>query len=105
MTWHAVDDGTTIGTRGSEGGLIVREEEHPSGARIALEEDGHIAPWSITCGVYWLFFHTRFFADRVTAEAEYAAMKSAIDALLSRLNAADLDEQVRLAGDFVTRFP
>ena len=105
MSWQAVGDGTTVGTRGPEGGIIAIEEEHPSGARIALEEDGQIAPWSITCGVYWLFFHTRFFADRATAEAEYAAMKSALDALISRLSAADLDEQLRLAGEFVDRFP
>jgi hypothetical protein len=108
MTWHAFANGTTIGTRGSEHGIIVMDEEHMLGARIALEEGGDVAPWSITCGVYWLMFHTRFFADRLTAEAEYAAMKSGIDTLMSQLNAADLSdlsEQGRLAGDFVERFP
>jgi hypothetical protein len=108
MTWHAFDNGTTIGARGSEHGIIVRDEEHEEGARITLEEDADVAPWSITCGVYWLMIHTRFFADRRTAEAEYAAMKSGIDTLMCQLNAADLSdlsEQGRLAGDFVDRFP
>jgi hypothetical protein len=60
------------------------------------------------CGAYWLMFHTRFVADRLTAEAKYAAMKAGIDTLMSRLNAADLSdlaEQGRLARDFVDRFP
>ncbi len=105
MAWHAFSDGTTIGTRGSEGGIIVLDEELREGARIALEEGGRIAPWSITCGVYWLMFHTRFFGDRLTAEAEYASMKSGLEALISQLNQADLAGQGRLASDFVDRFP
>lgn len=105
MTWHAFGDVTTIGTRGSEDGIIVMDEEHPEGARITLERDGQVAPWSITCGVYGLMFHTRFFANRLTAEAEYAAMKSALDAIMSQLDPADLAEQGRLAGEFVDRFP
>jgi hypothetical protein len=105
VTWHAYRDGTTIGTRGSEGGIIVADEEHREGARITLEEDGGVAPWSITCGVYWVMFHTRFFGDRLTAEAEYAAMKSALDAMMSDLATADLAEQGQLAGEFVSRFP
>jgi hypothetical protein len=53
-------------------------------------------------------FHTRFVADRLTAEAKYAATKAGIDTLMPRLNAADLSdlaEQGRLARDFVGRFP
>jgi hypothetical protein len=75
MTWHAFGDGRSTGTKGSEGGTIVLDEEHPGGARITLEQGGHTAPWAITCGVYGLMVHTRFFADRSTAEAEYEAMK------------------------------
>jgi hypothetical protein len=105
MAWHAFSDGTTIGTRGSEHGIVVLDEEHEAGARITLEEDGAIAPWSITCGVYGLMFHTRFFADRLTAEAEYASMKSALDDIMSQLDPADFAGLARLAGDFVDRFP
>jgi hypothetical protein len=105
MCWHAFSDGTTIGTRGSENGIVVLDEEHEAGARITLEEDCKHAPWSITCGVYWLMFHTRFFGDRLTAEAEYASMKSALDAIMSQLDPADFAGLARSAGDFVDRFP
>jgi hypothetical protein len=105
VTWHAFGDGTSVGTKGSEGGVIVLDEEHADGARITLEQDGHIAPWAITCGVYGLMFHTRFFADRPTAEAAYEAMKSALHAIVSQLGTADLAEQGRLASSFVDRFP
>jgi hypothetical protein len=103
MAWHAFSDGSTVGTRGSEGGIVVLDEELPDGVRISLEEGCRNAPWSITCGIYWLMFHTRFFADRLTAEAEYASMKSALEAIMS--DPVDLDGLVRLANDFVDRFP
>jgi hypothetical protein len=104
MAWHAFSHGTTIGTRGSEHGVIVLDEEHQEGARITLEEDGAVAPWAITCGVYGLMFHTRFFADRLTADAEYASMKSALETMMSELDPADPAGLSRLAGDFVDRF-
>jgi hypothetical protein len=105
MTWHAYGDGTSVGTMGSEGGTIVLDEEHADGARITLEQDSHTAPWAITCGVYGLMFHTRFFASRPTAEAEYEDMKRALNAIVSQLGAADPAEQARLARDLVDRFP
>jgi hypothetical protein len=105
MGWYAFSNGTTIGTRGSERGILVLDEEHEAGARISLEEDCDNAPWSITCGVYGLMFHTRFFADRVTAEAEYASMKEALDDMMSQLDPADFAGLARLAGDFVDQFP
>ena len=81
------------------------DEEHSAGARITLEQGGDVAPWSITCGVYGLMFHTRFFANRLTADGEYTAMKSALAAIMSELDPADLAGLARLAGDFVDRFP
>ncbi len=105
MTWHAFGNGTSIGTKGSEGGTIVLDEEHEVGARITLEQDGQIAPWAITCGVYGLMFHTRFFAARPTAEAEYEAMKAALDEILCQPGTPDFAELARLASDFVERFP
>jgi hypothetical protein len=105
VTWHAFGDGTGVGTRGSEGGTIVLDEEHADGARITLEQDGYTAPWAITCGVYGLMVHTRFFATRPTAEAEYDATKAALHAIVSQLGAADLAAQARLAHDLVQRFP
>jgi len=105
MTWHAFGDGTSVGTNGSEGGTIVLDEEHADGTRITLEQDGSTAPWAITCGVYGLMVHTRFFAARPTAEAECEAMKRALSGIVSQIGAADLAEQARLAHNFVDRFP
>jgi len=39
--------------------------------------------------VYGLMVHTRFFADRPRAEAEYEAMKRALHVIVSQLSAAD----------------
>ena len=42
----------------SEGGVILRELEHPDGARIALERGGAVSPFAITCGIYGWMVHT-----------------------------------------------
>ena len=76
--WSPFDDGATLGQAGSEGGIILRDEEHPLGARITLEQGGRIAPFSITCGVYGLLMHTRFFEAQAKGEQDYEAMKSAL---------------------------
>ena len=73
--WASFDDGATLGQAGSEGGVVLRDEEHPLGARITLEQGGTIAPFSITCGVYGLLMHTRFFEAQAEGEREYDAMK------------------------------
>jgi len=36
MGWVPLDHGATIGQRGSENGIIVRDEEHELGARVTL---------------------------------------------------------------------
>jgi len=105
MTWHAYGNGTSTGMKGSEGGIIVLDEEHSDGARITLEQGGHTAPWAITCGVYGLMVHTRFFADRTTAEAEYEAMKPTLHAIVSQFGAVGLAEQGRMPRNFVDQFP
>ena len=48
MGWAAFNDGKSLGTSGSEGGTIRRDDEHDLGARVTLEEGGSVAPWSIT---------------------------------------------------------
>lgn len=37
--WYSFDNGSTIGTDGSENGVIIKDEEHELGARITLEKD------------------------------------------------------------------
>jgi hypothetical protein len=96
--WHAFDGGATMGTRGSEHGIILCDEEHGLDARITLERDGSVAPFSITCGVYGLMLHTRFFEGEDEARTEFAAMKVE----LARL--AD-GEEGATAERFVRKFP
>jgi hypothetical protein len=39
MSWQPFDNGATVGQRGSEDGVTLRDEEHDLGARITLERD------------------------------------------------------------------
>lgn len=81
--WHPFDDGRTIGTVGSESGCIIRDEDHPAGARITLERDGH-TPFGITCGIYGCFVHTAFASTEEEADSKYHAMKARLGELIGR---------------------
>ena len=80
--WHPFDGAQSIGQKGSEDGVTVLDEEHEWGARITLERDGQIAPWSITCGIYGGFLHTAFASSEDEGRAKYAAMKSELVAIM-----------------------
>ena len=110
MQWKPLD--TEPGSRGTEGGVVVRDEEHPAGARITLEHDCASAPWTITCGMYGWFFHTRFFGIERIAVNEYNLMRGELEALLALVpNEIDpgIDEKMVAVGkaveQFVDRFP
>lgn len=109
--WAPADDGSP-GETGTEGGVVVRDEEHPAGARITLECDAATAPFAITCGLYGFMVHTRWFATRAEAEGEYALMRAGLEALARAVPRAD-DPELELRRDalyerisaFVDRFP
>jgi hypothetical protein len=112
MSWDSIEQGATIGTQGSEGGVIERDEEHAGGARITVERGGGIAPYSITCGVYGWMCHTRFFGSRDEANRECDEMKEALGDILSRIplqSDPEADEKCDRVADaiqeFVARFP
>jgi hypothetical protein len=107
VTWKSFDSGSSIGSRGSENGLIVRDEEHEDGARITLEQGGDIAPFSITCGIYGSMVHTRFFASESEARAEFDLMKSGLAEILSLASAADAAQAqvTERIERFIERFP
>ncbi len=111
MHWHSIANGGTIGTRGSECGLILRDDEFDHGARITLERDGTIAPLSITCGIYGWMAHTRLFSSADEADREFDLMKKGIEAIIQLCSSPDLgDDPLRetigeAIGDFVQRFP
>lgn len=111
LNWYEFDKGFSVGTSGSDGGLIARDEEHRSGARITLEEDSSFSPFSITCGIYGWMFHTRFFSAESEAGEEFERMKTALDEILESIPTADEADEDALAAiaeeisDFVERFP
>ena len=109
--WYDYDEGYSIGTSGTDGGIIVRDEEYNFAARITIEEEGSFAPFSIICTIYGLMSHTRFFSDESEADEEFDRMKFDLEKILSLLPAdgdADedaLDEISDEISEFVERFP
>ncbi len=109
--WYDFDDGYSIGTSSSDGGLILCDEEHQSGARITLEEDSNFASFSITCGIYGWMFHTRYFSEEAEAIEEFELMKIDLNEILkSFLTEDEADEDTFNAmaeeiSEFVEKFP
>jgi len=112
MSWYAFDSGKSIGQRGSESGIIIRDEEHSSGARITLERDGHTAPLAITCEIYGWMVHTRFFETEPGAQSEFETMREELSRIISTIPlATDPDGDSKMPAvseslsEFVRRFP
>ena len=107
--WYQFDDGRSIGQTGTEGGSILRDEEHPGGSRITLERGGH-TPFSITCGVYGWMVHTRFFADEAEAQNAFEEMKPGLVNVLNIIPLASEADDMNLKAvsdaltDFTERF-
>jgi len=110
-SWRPFQNGETIGTKGSEDGAIVLDEEHIAGARISLERKTEGIPFAITCGVYGWFFHTKYCSSEDEAMQAFQEMKSGLDGIIDVLgenfeNPADLDTAViKAINDFVDKFP
>jgi hypothetical protein len=110
-SWVPFDDGASLGEDGSEGGVILRDDEYRGDARITLERTGQAA-FAITCGVYGWMVHTRFFSTLPEAEREYAAMQPELAAIADSLPfTADPDLDAKMdavsaaIGRFVDEFP
>src|SRR5205823_3097023 len=111
MVWRSFDNGATVGQRGPEEGIILRDEEHELGARITLEENcSHGVPFTVTCGIYGWFFHTRFLSSK--AAAEFAAMMDGLSHILGSIPSVDdpnadakCTEVSKAIQAFVARFP
>ena len=103
MQWVSFDNGATISQIGSESGVIIRDSEHPLGARITLERSGNIAPYSITCGIYGCMVHTCFFSTEAEASHQFELMAASLDSILQ--TSADDNELIVSVGQFVEQFP
>lgn len=93
--WRVFYGGATVGEAGSEGGLIVADEEHANGARITLEQGGRNAPWAITCGVYGSFLHTAFAASEDEGRVKFAGMRRDLAAILRETDPEARHERMR----------
>jgi hypothetical protein len=82
MVWSPFDNGKSIGLPGSEGGIIIRDDEHQNGARITLERDGQIAPFAITYGIYGWMVHTRFLGKEAEAQDEFEHTRSELTKII-----------------------
>jgi len=103
--WFAYDNGRSIGKTSPEGGLIMRDEQHPGGARITFKRgSGYI---SVSCILFGWVDHTRFFGTASDAQREYVAMKAALTDVLDVINTVDVKE-IKIweaISEFVRRFP
>lgn len=109
--WRPYHDGQTLGGTGTENGIILRDEEHPEGARITLEQGG-FTPFAITCGVYGWLVHTRFFGTQVEATQAFEAMKRELARLAASVpleRDPEIDDKVAAFSEelheFVEAFP
>ncbi len=103
--WSPYENGKSIGTVSSEGGVILRDEEHEDGARITLKQGNDYV--SVACHIYGWTDHTRFFGTIVEAQREYLNMKTALNEMMEVITAAGSNaikiwEAIAI---FVRRFP
>jgi hypothetical protein len=104
--WYPFDDGSSIGTEGSEKGVILCDEEHSKGARITLERDGS-APFAITCGIYGWMVHTRFFSNLPEAQQAFDEMKAELGNIMHLIPPSDdprVDAKMIVAEEAIDRF-
>ena len=111
--WRPFEGGSTLGLMGQEGGTITRDEEHPSGLRLTLEEDPARSFHALISGVSGWLVHPRYFSSEAEAEAAWSEMRPALEALRRELPAsgprgvdsATLREAGAKLGLFLARYP
>ena len=104
-SWQPYNRGRSIGIMGSEGGTIVRDEEHPLGARMTIKQGkGYV---SVSCNISGMIDHTRFFKGMKAAEREYVTMQVELAKVMDSISfvkAADIKVWEAIS-EFVARFP
>lgn len=100
MSWQPMENGATIGTVGSEGGVILRDEEYYGAMRITLEQGGSTAPFAITCGIYGSMCHTVFASSEAEGVVKYGVMKDRLVRLLGLEEAEYYPALERFVDDF-----
>lgn len=94
-TWSPYNSSLTINTSGSEGGIILNDEELDSSARITMEKDTDIAPFAITMGIYGLAFHTNYYSSMEDAEEGYDWYKGKVEEIVSLYSVPESERDTR----------
>ena len=113
MSWKTyTDENGKPDTIGTDGGVILADEEHEWGARITLEQPGAGSAFGITCGIYGWMVHTVHFAHLEEAQKAFAAMKPDLDVILQMIPARsdpNVDQKMNdvstAISAFVDKFP
>ncbi len=84
--WNIFDNGNSIGEKGSEQGIIISDFENIFGARITIEKNGQVAPFSVTLGIYGVMFHTYFCSSENEAHKFRDKSIKKIDEVFEMLN-------------------
>lgn len=94
--WKALD---TIGTMGSESGVILKDEEYKDSCQITLEKCERY--YAITCGVYGAMVHTAFYDEEDFAD-KYEAMKKELQDLIDKETTKE--EELAFYEEFTSKY-
>lgn len=96
--WKELD---TLGTLGSEEGIIKKDEEYCDSARITLETCSRNSEdvYAITCGIYGAMVHT-VYGNKETISDTYESMKAEIQQFIDNADNLSEDEW----DDFIEKF-
>lgn len=100
--WKKLD---TIGTTGSEEGIIQNDEEYDNSARITLETCSRYGNdvYAITCGVYGSMVHTTF-STKDSILAMYESMKSELQKFVDKMDEMSEEDIQTFYDSFTTRY-
>ena len=86
FNWRSFNNEKSIGTKGSEGGIIIEDIENIDGARITLEKECGNIPFAVTIGIYGLMFHTHFDSELESVHSFIMKTKHKINKVFEMYN-------------------
>ena len=99
MDWITLEE--EIGKRGSEGGVILRDEEYDQSCRTTLERCPKY--YAVTCGVYGSMVHTAFFGEN-EYETRYEEMKRDLQQFIDRVDGMADEERYDFYASFCDKY-
>lgn len=102
-TWKPYNSGQTIGTLGTQGDKILRDEIKAVVARITIKQAEQYI--SVSCSIPGWIEHTRFFKEISDAQREYDLMKDELGKIVAVITSTNDQLKVwELISIFVRRF-